>query len=82
MSGGIKARLGVLVGEIAQGQDCVLVIPYEVVPSPVIALAWGKQMKLEDTDNPGLERFIAAYQQGAQTPESRAACTGRVGERA
>jgi hypothetical protein len=80
VSGSIKTRLGVLGGDIAQGQDRVLASPYEDLPSPVIASVWGNQLRLEDADDPDLKRFIAAYQLGAQTPEPGAACTGGVGD--
>jgi Protein of unknown function (DUF3105) len=80
MSGGIKIGLGILGGDIAQGQDRVFASPYEGLPSPVIASVWGKQLELEDADAPDLERFIRGYRQGAQTPEPGAGRTGGVGE--
>ena len=78
MSGGIKIGLDLLGGDIAQGRECVRSSPYEGLPSPVIALAWGKQLELENADDPDLERIIGAYRQGPQTPGPRAACTGGV----
>jgi hypothetical protein len=69
-----------LLRDLAQSQTYVLVSPYEGLPSPVVASAWGKQLTLESAENPDLERFIRAYRQGPQTPEPGAACTGGVGE--
>jgi len=66
--------------DLVEGQDCVLASPYEDLPSPVVASAWGKQLRLEGADDPDLERFIGAYRQGSQTPEPGAPCTGEVGE--
>ena len=80
MSGGIKTGLGVLGDDIAQGQDRVLASPYEGLPSPVIAVARGKQLELEGIDDPDLEWFIGAYRQGSQTPEPGTACISGVGE--
>jgi hypothetical protein len=42
-------------------------------------VAWGKQLSLQSAEDPDLERFIGAYRQGPQTPESGAACTGGIG---
>ena len=80
MSGSIKSRPGVLGGDIAQGQDCVLASPYEDLPLPVIASVWGKQLELEDAEDPDLERFIGAYRHGPKSPEPGAACSGAARE--
>jgi hypothetical protein len=63
---------------IAESQSYVLVSPYPDLPSntPVVASAWGKQVGLSGSDDPDLESFIQAYQQGPQTPEPGAVCTG------
>jgi hypothetical protein len=66
--------------DLAQSQTYVLVSPYPDLDSPVVASAWGKQVKLERADDADLERFVRAYSQGPQTPEPGAACTGGVGE--
>jgi hypothetical protein len=64
--------------DIAESQSYVLVSPYPDLPSntPVVASAWGKQVGLSGSDDPDLESFIQAYQQGPQTPEPGAVCTG------
>jgi hypothetical protein len=54
----------------------VVVSPYEGLPVPVVASAWGVQLQLTGVDDPRLEEFITEYRQGAQTPEPGAACTG------
>jgi hypothetical protein len=50
--------------------------PYPGLPAPVVASAWGKQLRLTGADDSRLEAFIRAYRQGPQTPEPGAACTG------
>ena len=65
--------------DIAESQTYILVSPYEGLPSPVVASAWGKQLSLESAEDPDLERFIGAYRQGPQTPEPGAVCTGGIG---
>ena len=65
--------------DVANSQDCVLVSPYPDLGSPVVASAWGKQLKLENADDPALKRFLGSYLRGPQTPEPGASCTGGVG---
>ncbi len=62
-----------------EGSTCMLASPYEGLPSPVVASAWGKQLQLESADDPALDQFIQTYLQGPQTPEPGAACTGGTG---
>ena len=63
-------------GAGANTQTCVLASPYEGLDAPVVASAWGKQLRLESADDSELESFIRTYHQGPQTPEPGAACTG------
>ncbi len=53
-----------------------LLSPYENLPAPVVASAWGKQLKLDSADDPRLAAFVKEYRQGPQTPEPGASCTG------
>jgi hypothetical protein len=66
------------IGSLA-GQSYVLASPYPGLPSPVVASAWGKQLKLDSPSDSRLERFVSAYRQGPQTPEPGAPCSGGVG---
>ena len=50
--------------------------PYSGLKAPVVASAWGKQLYLDSANDPRLEGFIRKYRQGAQAPETGAACTG------
>jgi len=65
---------------LVEGQTCMLASPYPGLDSPVVASAWGKQLRLEDAGSPDLEGFVRAYRQGEQTPEPGAVCTGGTGE--
>lgn len=65
--------------KLTAGQTYVLVSPYPGLSSPVVASAWGLQMKLDTPDDPRLSQFIKAYRQGPQTPEQGAPCTGGTG---
>lgn len=68
--------------EIVEGQDCLLASPYPGLDSPIVASAWGAQVRLESADDPNLERFISAYRKGPQTPEPGATCAGGTNETA
>lgn len=54
----------------------VLVSPFPGIPSPLVASAWGLQLRVDNLDDPALEQFIRAYRNGPQTPEPGAPCTG------
>jgi len=66
--------------EIVEAQDCLLASPYPGLDAPLVASAWGAQMRLESTDDPNLQRFIGTYRKGSQTPEPGAACTRGTGD--
>ena len=61
---------------IVESQDCLLASPYPSLPTPIVASAWGKQLRLKSVDDPKLQEFILAYRKGPQAPESGAPCTG------
>ncbi|WP_342668385.1 DUF3105 domain-containing protein [Actinotalea ferrariae] len=52
--------------------------PFDGLPQPVVASAWETQLALDSVDDPRLEQFMVKYQQGEQTPEPGAACSGGV----
>lgn len=58
-------------------QSHVLVSPYPGLPAPVVASAWGNQLRLESADDPRLASFVTRFRQGPQTPEPGASCTGQ-----
>lgn len=53
-----------------------LVSPYPGIDSPIIATAWGYQLRLTDANDPRLAQFVAKYEQGPQTLEPGATCSG------
>jgi hypothetical protein len=61
------------------GQAHVLVSPFDGLPSPVVASAWGRQLRLPSVEDSRLSAFLAAYREGPQAPESGGPCTGGVG---
>jgi hypothetical protein len=65
---------------LVQLSSFVLVSPFDGLPSPVVASAWGKQLRLDAADDARLKAFVAAFTQGPQTLEPGAPCSGGTGE--
>jgi hypothetical protein len=57
----------------------LLVSPYPDLAAPVVASAWGVQVELDSPADARLAAFVARYEQGAQTPEPGAPCSGGIG---
>jgi len=63
----------------AAGKSYVILSPYSGIPAPVVASAWGVQLRLTGASDPKLAQFINYYQQGPQTPEAGSPCSGGTG---
>jgi hypothetical protein len=59
----------------ASGRE-VLVSPFEGLPTPVVASAWGKQLQLQSATDERLAAFVAMFDDGPQTPELDTPCAG------
>jgi hypothetical protein len=66
---------------LVRGRDYVLVTPWAdaSLAHPVIAVAWGLRLALDDAADPRLAEFVARYADGPQTPEPGAPCRGGLG---
>jgi len=77
-------KLGVDLDELrslAEGESFLLVSAWDsALPSPVVASAWGRQLKVDSVSDPRLAEFVRAFQVGPDTPEPGAPCTGGVGQ--
>jgi hypothetical protein len=60
-------------------QRYVILSPYPNLPDPVVASAWGAQLKLQSVSDPRLAEFIHYYAGGSQGGEPGGECTGGVG---
>ena len=56
----------------------VVLSPYPGLDAPVVASAWGAQLKLTGADDKRLDAFIQKYWQSPDAPEPGAPCTGGV----
>jgi hypothetical protein len=64
------------------GSRYVTVSPYPGLPSPVVASAWGVQLKVDNASDKRLSQFIDKYRLNpdiAPEVKLRASCTGGVG---
>ncbi|MFN8494050.1 MAG: DUF3105 domain-containing protein [Caldilineaceae bacterium] len=64
---------------LIRGHDHGLLSPYQNLPAPIVISAWGLQLQVQSADDPRLPLFIKKYENGAQTPEPGATCSGAVG---
>jgi hypothetical protein len=63
----------------ASGETHVLVTPYPGLDSPIVLSAWGRQLRVDSADDERIDEFVRAFQQGPQTPELGATCSGAIG---
>jgi hypothetical protein len=64
---------------LVRGHAYVILSPYPGLPARVVASAWGAQLRATGADDPRLAQFIKTYEQGQQTPEPGAPCSGGRG---
>ena len=64
---------------LVSGHSFVILSPYTGLPAPVVASAWGVQLKVQSANDPRIAQFIRKYEQGPQTQEPGAACSGGTG---
>ncbi len=65
--------------DLVQGHNHAILSPYPGLPAPVVASAWGLQLKVTGASDPRIAQFIKEYESGPQTPEPGAPCSGGVG---
>ncbi|MCM2391023.1 DUF3105 domain-containing protein [Streptomyces albipurpureus] len=59
-----------------KGNQYTLMSPVKDQAGAIMLSAWGKQITAETASDPRVDRFLAKYVLGEQTPEKGAACTG------
>jgi hypothetical protein len=65
-----------VLAKLAEGQRFLLISPYPGLKDPVVASAWGVQLRLNDVHDPRLQAFIDRY--AGNGPESGANCDSGV----
>jgi len=56
----------------------IVMSPFPGLDAPVVASAWGAQVKLDGVSDERLDQFITKYWKAATAPEPGAACTGQI----
>jgi putative peptide zinc metalloprotease protein len=73
-----EEQISILRG-LAQGRSYVLVSPFPDLDSPIVASAWGRQLRLTSTNDPRLLRFIDLFRLSPKAPERGEPCTNGTG---
>jgi hypothetical protein len=68
-----------LLRQLARNRTHVLLSPYTEQAEPVVATAWGVQLRVESAEDARLAQFVQKYENGPQTPEPGAPCSNGVG---
>jgi hypothetical protein len=65
-----------VLANLAEDEPHLLISPYPGLEDPVVASAWGAQLRLDDVDDPRLQAFIDEY--AGNGPERGATCDSGV----
>jgi hypothetical protein len=65
-----------VLAKLAEGQRYILISPYPELEDPVVASAWGAQLRVDDANDPRLQAFIDRY--AGHGPEPGANCDSGV----
>jgi hypothetical protein len=52
--------------------------PFQGLPSPIVASAWGAQLRMSQVGDPRIVQFLAKYRGAKSAPEPGAPCTGGI----
>lgn len=56
----------------------VILSPYPNLPAPIVASAWGFQLRLTEVTDPRITGFLAKYREAKSAPEPSSPCTDGV----
>src|SRR5438477_434190 len=64
---------------LASKQTYVVASPYPGLTAPIVASAWGRQLRVNSATDTRLDQFLRAFRLGHQAPEHGGPCTGGLG---
>ncbi|MFK4146672.1 DUF3105 domain-containing protein [Streptomyces sp. NPDC004065] len=73
-----KADVAALAAKV-RATPYTLMSPDQDQKDPIMLSAWGHQRTVKGAGDPDVDRFLARFVQGAQTPEPGATCSGGLG---
>lgn len=53
--------------------------PFAEQKSPIVLTAWGKQLEVNDVNDPRIDQFLVKFRKGSQAPEPGATCSSSEG---
>ncbi|OIQ75173.1 hypothetical protein GALL_431630 [mine drainage metagenome] len=59
-------------------QTYAILSPFPGLPAPIVASAWGVQLKVTSPTDPRISEFIAKYRESKSAPEPGSPCTGGI----
>jgi hypothetical protein len=68
-----------LLRDLVRGNSHALLSPYPDLPAPVVASAWGAQIKLDGAQDPRLPVFLERFINNPDAPEPGVTCADSVG---
>jgi hypothetical protein len=74
-----KADVSALAAKVRK-TPYTLMSPVEDQKDPLMLSAWAHQRTVTSASDPNVDKFLAEFVQGSQTPEPGAACTGGLGQ--
>lgn len=77
--GDVQALRTLAVSKYDGADRYVVLSPFPGLPAPLVATAWGNQLRLEHASDPRLGSFIDYFRQGPQDLEQGASCSGGAG---
>jgi hypothetical protein len=79
-----SSQLDILRGLVAahyRGADRYIILsPYPGLPAPVVASAWGVQLRAQRVNDPAISEFVDYFLEGPETPELGGRCSGGEGD--
>ena len=62
----------------AMPRTYAILSPFQGLPSPIVASAWGVQLRMSQVSDPRIAQFLAKYRGAKSAPEPGAPCTGGI----
>lgn len=65
--------------QIVKTSPATFLTPFAEQKSPIVLSAWGKQLEVNDVNDPRIDQFLVKFRKGPQAPEPGATCSSPEG---